>query len=72
MTVVRDEKNEGHAVLTVHTSVGDLILDNVRDEIVAWNETGYHFVKRQSQNDINQWVSLTDQVGVDQAGAAER
>jgi predicted transglutaminase-like cysteine proteinase len=72
ITVVRDEKNEGHAVLTVHTSAGDLVLDNVHDDILAWNETGYRFVKRQSQADINQWVSLTDYVGADQAVAAGR
>jgi predicted transglutaminase-like cysteine proteinase len=72
ITVVRDQKNEGHAVLTVHTSSGDLVLDNVHDDILAWNETGYRFVKRQSQNDINQWVSLTDYVGAEQAVAAQR
>jgi predicted transglutaminase-like cysteine proteinase len=72
ITVVRDQKNEGHAVLTVHTSAGDLILDNVHDKILAWNETGYRFVKRQSGNDINQWVSLTDPIGSDQAVAAQR
>jgi predicted transglutaminase-like cysteine proteinase len=72
ITVVRDGKNEGHAVLTVHTSAGDLILDNVHDDIRAWFDTGYRFVKRQSQADINQWVSLTDHVGADQAVAAGR
>ncbi|MES2905424.1 MAG: transglutaminase-like cysteine peptidase [Pseudomonadota bacterium] len=72
ITVVRDLKNEGHAVLTAHTTMGDLILDNVHDDIRAWHETGYKFVKRQSQHDVNAWVSLTDQVGTDQAVAAQR
>lgn len=72
ITVVRDQKNEGHAVLTVHTSSGDVVLDNVHDDILAWNETGYRFVKRQSGNDANQWVSLTDPIGADQAVAAQR
>jgi hypothetical protein len=27
---------------------------------VAWTETGYRFVKRQSQSDPNVWVSLGD------------
>lgn len=72
ITVVRDLKNEGHAVLTVHTSTGDLILDNVNDEIRAWDETGYRFVKRQSQADVNAWVSLTDQVSTEQTVAAQR
>jgi predicted transglutaminase-like cysteine proteinase len=58
ITVVRDQKNEGHAVLTVKTNRGEYILDNQRDEILPWNKTGYHFVKRQSQSDPNTWVSL--------------
>jgi len=58
VTVVRDKKDEGHAVLTVKTDKGEFILDNQNDRVVAWTETGYHFVKRQSQSDPNVWVSL--------------
>jgi predicted transglutaminase-like cysteine proteinase len=58
ITVVRDRNGDGHAVLTVKTDKGEYILDNQRDEIVAWTETGYRFVKRQSQADPNVWVSL--------------
>ena len=58
ITVVRDKKDNGHAVLTVVTDRGDFVLDNQRDEIVPWNETGYRFVKRQSQSNPNEWVAL--------------
>jgi predicted transglutaminase-like cysteine proteinase len=58
ITVVRDKKGEGHAVLTVKTSRGEFILDNQESEILAWNKTGYRFVKRQSQTDPNVWVAL--------------
>ncbi len=58
ITVVLDENREGHAVLTIPTSRGDIILDNRRDEILRWNTTGYTFLKRQSQQQANQWVSL--------------
>jgi predicted transglutaminase-like cysteine proteinase len=58
ITVVRDQKGDGHAVLTVKTDRGEYILDNQRDQILAWNKTGYRFVKRQSQSDPNTWVSL--------------
>ncbi len=58
ITVVRDLKGEGHAVLTVKTDKGEYILDNQRAEIVLWSDTGYRFVKRQSQADPNQWVTL--------------
>jgi predicted transglutaminase-like cysteine proteinase len=58
MTVVRDKKNEGHAVLTVKTDRGEFILDNQEAQVLAWNKTGYKFVKRQAQNDQNTWVAL--------------
>ncbi len=58
ITVVRDKKGEGHAVLTVKTDKGEYILDNQETEILPWAQTGYRFVKRQSQSDQNVWVSL--------------
>jgi predicted transglutaminase-like cysteine proteinase len=61
ITVVRDKKGEGHAVLTVKTDKGEYILDNQNEEILLWAETGYRYVKRQSQTDQNLWVSLGDQ-----------
>ena len=60
ITVVRDKKGEGHAVLTVKTDKGEFVLDNQNENVVAWTETGYRFVKRQSQSDPNVWVSLGD------------
>ena len=58
ITVVRDKKGDGHAVLTVKTDKGEFILDNQEAEVLPWTETGYRFVKRQSQTDPNVWVSL--------------
>lgn len=58
ITVVRDRNNEGHAVLTVTTDKGEFILDNEITSIVSWSQTGYHYVKRQSQTDQNQWVAV--------------
>jgi predicted transglutaminase-like cysteine proteinase len=60
ITVVRDRKGDGHAVLTVRTDKGDYILDNQNDKILPWADTGYRFVKRQSQTDPNTWVALGD------------
>ena len=58
ITVVLDEHNEGHAVLTMVTAQGDYILDNRRHEILRWDDTGYKFLKRQSQATSNEWMSL--------------
>jgi predicted transglutaminase-like cysteine proteinase len=60
ITVVRDQKGDGHAVLTVSTDKGDFILDNQNPVIRLWSETPYRYVKRQSQNDPNVWVLLGD------------
>ena len=58
MTIVRDLEGNGHTVLTVKTDKGDYILDNMVGEIRFWDQTGYRFVKRQSQADPNVWVSV--------------
>ena len=58
LTVVRDEKNEGHAILTARTSQGDFVLDNKTDDVRIWNKTPYHFVMRQSYINPRVWVSL--------------
>lgn len=58
MTVVRDEKGEGHAVLTARTLQGDFILDNKTDEIKVWHRTRYDFVMRQSYLNPRIWMSL--------------
>jgi predicted transglutaminase-like cysteine proteinase len=58
VTVVRDNKAESHAVLTVTADKGDYILDNQNEHILLWWETGYRFIKRQSRSDPNVWVWL--------------
>lgn len=63
MTVVRDLDNEGHTILTVKTDKGDLVLDNLVNEIRPWNATGYYFLKRQSQQNPNVWVSINQRGG---------
>jgi predicted transglutaminase-like cysteine proteinase len=60
VTVVREKKGDGHAVLTVKTDKGEFILDNQNESIVLWTESGYRFVKRQSQVNPNAWVALGD------------
>ena len=57
MTVVLDEKREGHAVLMLRTDRGDFVLDNKTDAVTPWFETGYTYVKRESQ-DSQAWVSM--------------
>lgn len=58
ITVVRDDNNEGHAVLTVRTDQGDFVLDNKRREVLQWATTSYTFIKRQSERNPLVWISL--------------
>jgi predicted transglutaminase-like cysteine proteinase len=58
MTIVRDGQGQGHAVLTLVTDRGDLVLDNQTDAVSPWYETGYRFLMRQSRMDPNRWQAL--------------
>jgi predicted transglutaminase-like cysteine proteinase len=60
ITVVRQPSGDGHAVLTVHTSNGDYILDNLEPRILSWADTDYTFLKRQSERSSGQWVAIDD------------
>jgi len=60
ITVVRDETGGGHAVLTVRTNRGDVVLDNKTDKILVWADTPYSYLKRQSSRDPNSWDLIED------------
>ncbi|MBS3651849.1 transglutaminase-like cysteine peptidase [Pseudaminobacter sp. 19-2017] len=60
LTVLRRQTGEGHAVLTVRTDVGDVILDNLTDAVLNWDETGYIYLKRQAIDHTGRWVSIRD------------
>jgi predicted transglutaminase-like cysteine proteinase len=55
MTVVRKPDGEGHAVLTLRTSDGDFILDNLDNEVKPWFATPYTFLKRQASFNTGRW-----------------
>lgn len=58
MTVVRKPDGEGHAVLTLRTSQGDYILDNLEDQVKLWTDTPYSYIKRQASNNAGRWVTI--------------
>ena len=60
ITVVRQPNGDGHAVLTVRTSSGDYILDNLEPRVLAWQDTDYTYLKRQSERNSGAWVSIND------------
>ncbi len=58
ITVVRKPDGEGHAVLTVRTSDGDFILDNLENDVLPWYATSYTFLKRQATFNTGRWVTI--------------
>jgi predicted transglutaminase-like cysteine proteinase len=59
LTVVRRENGEGHAILTLRTSEGDFLLDNLHPAVRLWSAVKeYTFLKRQSSDDAGQWVAI--------------
>lgn len=60
ITVVREANGDGHAVLTVRTDRGDLILDNQDPRILPWDQTPYRYIKRQASLNPSTWTNIKD------------
>jgi predicted transglutaminase-like cysteine proteinase len=58
IAIVRTPNGEYHAVLTVDTDKGVLVLDNVNPSIRNWWDTPYTWLKRQAADDPLHWVTL--------------
>lgn len=58
IAVARTAEGEGHAVLVVRTSVGDVVLDNLNARIRSSSDSGLHWVKMQSPSDPRRWMAL--------------
>lgn len=60
ITVVRQPNGDGHAVLTVRTGHGEFVLDNLEPRVLAWADTDYTYLKRQSERNSGVWVQIND------------
>lgn len=58
IAVVRTGQGEGHAVLVVKTSRGDLVLDNRTSAIRNWKNTDLRWIKIQSQDNPRIWLAI--------------
>jgi len=58
IAIVITPREARHAVLTVDTDKGDYVLDNLNDDVVAWNATGYTWLERQDARRPMGWVSM--------------
>jgi predicted transglutaminase-like cysteine proteinase len=66
MVVVLDELGQGHAVLAARTDQGDFILDNKRDAVLPWHQTGYFYIKSEGDQSVA-WIALGNQAPVTSA-----
>ncbi|CUA97789.1 transglutaminase-like cysteine peptidase [Pannonibacter indicus] len=57
MAVVKTRKGEGHAVLVVRTTKGDLVLDNTKDEVLTREQTNYRWIGLASADPLK-WERL--------------
>lgn len=60
ITVAKDIQSGGHAVLTVRTDHGDMILDNQIEAVLPWYSTPYRYIKRQSARSPVKWTGISD------------
>ena len=58
IAVVNDPLAGVHAVLIARTDQGDLVLDNLTDKVLRWDQTRLTFVSRQSERLPAMWVKL--------------
>ena len=51
---------EHHLVTVVRTESGDLVLDNLTDQIMPWSRTPYRWVRIQMPKNPNYWASISE------------
>jgi len=52
---------EHHLVTVVRTNGGDLVLDNLTDQITPWSRAPYRWARIQTPKNPNYWVSISGQ-----------
>lgn len=62
LSEVKTSDGEGHLVLVVATTKGELVLDNLTDEIRPWRQTDYRWLKIQSKSDPQYWVEMSSPI----------
>jgi predicted transglutaminase-like cysteine proteinase len=58
VAIVMTRRGTLHAVLTVTTSDGDYMLDNLSDAVIAWTDSPYRWIERQDSAEPWRWVAL--------------
>jgi predicted transglutaminase-like cysteine proteinase len=62
IAIVITPSSARHAVLTVTTDRGDLVLDNLSDQVKPWTDVAYNWIERQDNDGELGWVQFSNQV----------
>jgi predicted transglutaminase-like cysteine proteinase len=63
LATVTTRQGEGHLVLVAATTQGELVLDNLREDITPWQVLPYRWIARQEGASLAQWVSINAKGG---------
>ena len=58
LAVVLTDGGQGHLVLVVRLSDGDMVLDNLSSAVRPWNAAGYEWISMQSSGNPRFWVAI--------------
>jgi predicted transglutaminase-like cysteine proteinase len=58
LAVARTGSGEGHAVVVIRTSDGDMVLDNRTNAIRRWDRTDLHWIEIESSDDPHMWNAV--------------
>lgn len=58
LATVLDRGREHHAVLVLRTRSEDLVLDNLTDRMLPWDQTGYSFLRMQDPAAPRRWNAI--------------
>jgi predicted transglutaminase-like cysteine proteinase len=58
IAIVETPYREIHAVLLVSTDRGEMVLDNLRPEVLPWRQVGYRWRQRQVAGAADMWVNV--------------
>lgn len=70
LAIVVTPRENRHVVLTVATDRGDLVLDNLNNDVKPWIEVGYRWLERQDASGGLGWVTFPADVDIAAAALA--
>jgi len=68
VAIVVTPRENRHAVLTVATDRGDLVLDNLNNTLKPWSDVNYRWLERQDASGSLGWVALDTEVAQNGVG----